>query len=95
MLRQVLGFFINGFHMTCDLARRFVLDQIGNVKITYFHFLISGILITLLIYLINYIKDTIEVENANARSDEQWYNRQMSYLEFREYQGWLRRKTKR
>lgn len=93
-MRQVMLFIINGIVKTIDLTKEFILDKVGGLNITYYHFIIATILLTITVYLVNYIKDIIEVERSEEEYLNRWYEIDDAKKEYRAYRNWLWRNTR-
>lgn len=72
MLRGLLTFVLTGFSQLIGLARRLVLDRVGNTEINFFHFLIFILLISITIRIINYMKQIQEVEEEQKGIKKEW-----------------------
>lgn len=78
MLSKVLIFVLRGFGKCINITKEFVIDEIGNLSITYFHLLLFGIFIAIVIRIINYLKQVQEVENENKgryNALKEWRNK--------------------
>lgn len=82
MFSKMVEFVIRGMGECFDITKSFILDRVGNVNITYFHFLIFGIFMTIVIRLIGFIKGIQEVEDEKKET----YNRKQKEA----YNEWLR-----
>lgn len=72
MLRTVLTLVLTGFTQIISLSKRLVLDKVGNVEINFFHFLLFGLLITITIRIVNYMKQIQEVEEEKKETKQIW-----------------------
>lgn len=82
MLGEVIEFIINGIGECFNLTKNLILDRVGNVNITYFHFIIFVIFMTLVVRLIGFIKGIQEVKEEKEES----YNNKQKEA----YNEWLR-----
>lgn len=88
MFRSVVGSVINIMGMTYDTMKLFLLERFPHI--TLFHFFLFLLFCKICLLCINYIKHIVDVVNE----DDQWLQNQQKLLEWKEYQGWLRRNTK-
>lgn len=78
MLSEIIEFIINGIGLCFNLTKNLILDRVGNVNITYFHFIVFVIFMTIVIRLIGFIKGIQEVkeerEESYKKGQEKAYN---------------------
>lgn len=81
-MREIVGFVINGIGICFNLTKSFVLDRIGTLNITYFHYLVFAIFITVTIRVISFIKGIQEIQTEQQAE----FDRQQKTA----YNEWLR-----
>lgn len=82
MLRQIVGFVVNGIGLCINTTKSLILDRVGNLNITFYNFLIFIIFTTIVIRLISFIKGIEEMQTEKEAN----FNRQQKDA----YNEWLR-----
>lgn len=82
MFRQIVNFVVNGMVICFNLTKTFILDTVGGLNITYYHFLIFMIFIAITVKIISFIKGIQEIQTEQQES----FDKQQKQA----YNEWLR-----
>ena len=88
MFRNVVATVLHIMGMTYNTMKLFLLERFPHI--TLFHFFMFLLFCKILLLCVNYIKRIVDT----SIEDDRWLQNQQRLLEWKEYQGWLRRNSK-